>query len=272
MQENAGNDVIAESLGGVAAPGVPDSPAVLFQPTGGSWNVDTGPGCAGPWTPVLTNQTTPTASPVSGGLLQLCVAGGSPIVHGTLSGVYDSGSEAQTVNTLPLETYVADTVPGESPSSWGERGRVRSTRYGLGLPGARGPGGGGPFLCARRPRWLRRVRRHLRPGLPVLPRHRVRDGDEHRRCRRHRRAGDGDAQRIHRHDRVFLVDRRLHLERQRGVALHRGARRRRRSVRPQRGVQPQPPVDDLGRLQTRSSRRGRRSARSRTSRRDQASW
>ncbi len=122
MQENAGNDVIAESLGGVAAPGVPDSPAVLFQPTGGSWNVDTGPGCAGPWTPVLTNQTTPTASPVSGGLLQLCVAGGSPIVHGTLSGVYDSGSEAQTVNTLPLETYVADTVPGESPSSWASVG------------------------------------------------------------------------------------------------------------------------------------------------------
>jgi SpoIID/LytB domain protein len=122
MQENDGLDVIVESLGGVSAPGLPDSPAVRFQQSGGMWTVDTGPGCAGPWTPVLANQTTPTASPVAGGLLQLCVASGSPIVHGTLTAVYNSDGQARTVNTLPLETYVADTVPGESPSSWGSVG------------------------------------------------------------------------------------------------------------------------------------------------------
>ncbi|HTU39846.1 MAG TPA: SpoIID/LytB domain-containing protein [Acidimicrobiales bacterium] len=122
MTENNGNDVIVENLGGVSAPGVGDASAVLFQPTGGTWTIYTGPGCAGPWSPVVAGQSNPTASAVSGGLLQLCVAGYSPIVHGTLTGIYNSAAQARTVNTLPLEQYVADTVPGESPSSWGSLG------------------------------------------------------------------------------------------------------------------------------------------------------
>ncbi len=122
MTENDGLDVIVQSLGGVSAPGVPNASAVRFRQTAGTWAVDTGPGCAGPWTQVSTNQTTPTASPVSGGLLQLCVASYSPIVHGTLTALYNSLSQARTVNTLPLEQYVGDTVPGESPSSWSSLG------------------------------------------------------------------------------------------------------------------------------------------------------
>jgi len=122
MTENDGLDVIVESLGGVSAPGVVDVPAVRFQQTGGTWAVDTGAGCGGPWTQVSTNQTTPTATPVSGGLLQLCVASGSPIVHGTLTALYNSLGQARTVNTVPLEQYVADTVPEESPSSWASVG------------------------------------------------------------------------------------------------------------------------------------------------------
>jgi SpoIID/LytB domain protein len=122
MTENDGLDVIVQSLGGVSAPGVSNSPAVRFRQTGGTWAVDTGPGCAGPWNQVLANQTSPTASPVSGGLLALCVAGYSPIVRGTLTAVYNSLNQARTVNTLPLEQYVADTVPGESPSSWASLG------------------------------------------------------------------------------------------------------------------------------------------------------
>ena len=65
MTENDGLDVIMESLGGVSAPGVPDAPAVRFRQTAGTWAVDTGAGCGGPWTQVSTNQTTPTATPVS---------------------------------------------------------------------------------------------------------------------------------------------------------------------------------------------------------------
>ena len=124
MTENDGLDVIVQSLGGVSAPGVADSPAIRFRQTGGTWAVDTSSSCAGGggWTQVLTNQTTPTASPVSGGLLALCVASYSPIVHGTLTAVYNSLGQARTVNTLPLEQYVGDTVPGESPSSWSSLG------------------------------------------------------------------------------------------------------------------------------------------------------
>ena len=124
MQENDGLDVIVAGYhGGVSAPGVGDAAAVRFQQSGsGTWNIDVGVGCAGPWTLVSGNQGgTPTASPV-GGLLTLCVAGGSPNVRGTLSAVYNSAGQARTVNTLPLEPYVADTVPGESPSSWGSLG------------------------------------------------------------------------------------------------------------------------------------------------------
>ncbi len=132
MEENAGLDVIVNSTAGVSAPGVPGASAVRFHQSGTSWEVDSGPGCSGPWAPVLANQTTPTASPLNGGLLQLCVAGGSPTVHGTLTALYNSLGQARTVNTLPLEQYVADTAPGESPSSWA----------GLGGAGPQGEGWG----------------------------------------------------------------------------------------------------------------------------------
>ena len=127
MQENDGLDVIVQGdNGGVAAPGVSSAAAVRFQQSGsGTWNIDTGPGCAGPWTQVSANQGgAPTASPTSGGLITLCVGGENPLPNfrGTLTGVYNSSGQARTVNTLPLEVYVADTVPGESPSSWGSLG------------------------------------------------------------------------------------------------------------------------------------------------------
>ena len=121
MTENDGLNLIAAAAGvgaTVSAPGAGGVGAVLFQPAGnGLWTVFDGPGCAGPWTPVALNQTNPTAS-AAGGLLTLCVAGYSPTVHGTLTATYNSLGQARSVNTLPLEQYVADTVPGESPSSW----------------------------------------------------------------------------------------------------------------------------------------------------------
>jgi SpoIID/LytB domain protein len=128
MTENDGLDVIVAASGGaVAAPGVGTggATAVLFHQTAvGEWEVETGGGCGGPWSssPVATNQSDPVASPVGGGLLTLCVASYSPTVHGTLTAVDNSDGLARTVNTLPLEQYVADTVPGESPSSWATLG------------------------------------------------------------------------------------------------------------------------------------------------------
>ncbi len=254
MTENDGLDVIVQAAGGgVSAPGVPDAAAVRFHQTAGSWEVDTGPGCAGPWTPVSANQTAPTASPVGGGLLTLCVASGSPTVRGTLTGLYNSAGQARSVNTLPLEQYVADTVPGGVAVELGRPGRCRPPGHELGLPGARGPSGGRPLLCPGQPGRLRRLRRHLRSHLPDLPRYPVRDGDERGRRQRHRRPGDGDARRSDRHHRILRVDGWLHLELQRGFAVHRRARRWRRGVRGRR-LQPQPPMDDLGQLRHRAGR------------------
>jgi len=90
MTENDGLDVIVTSPAGVSAPGVPSAAAVRFHQTAGTWEVDTGPGCAGPWNPVSTAQSTPTASPVSNGLLTVCVASYSPTVHGTVTALYNS--------------------------------------------------------------------------------------------------------------------------------------------------------------------------------------
>ena len=127
MTENDGLDVIVAASGTgatVSAPGVPSgAAAVLFHQTAvGQWEVETGAGCSGPWSnPVATNQDDPVASPV-GGLLTLCVSSYSPTVHGTLTAVDNSSGQPRTVNTLPLEQYVADTVPGESPSGWSALG------------------------------------------------------------------------------------------------------------------------------------------------------
>ena len=124
MTEVDTDSVILASAGGVTAPDVGDAPAVQFQPTGTGWNVYAGTGCAGPWRPAGTVTSSPMASPATAGqLLTLCVGGTlSTTLQGTVSAVYNSNGQSRAVNTLPLEDYVADVVPGESPSSWGTLG------------------------------------------------------------------------------------------------------------------------------------------------------
>jgi SpoIID/LytB domain protein len=128
LTENNGNTVIVTSaspftVGNVSAPA---GSAVQLAPDGnGRWTLYQGPGCAGPWgSPLSSGLTGPTAVPSGPALLQLCQAGGRLTVHGTIKGTYNTGSPAtpRTVNTLPLEQYVADVVPGESSAGWGELG------------------------------------------------------------------------------------------------------------------------------------------------------
>ena len=143
--------------------------------------------------------------------LQLCIAGGNTVVQGTLTGLYNSAHAARTVNTLPLEEYVADTVPGESPSSWAT----------LGGPGPQGRDWGFQELEAQavavrsyvllEPRQLRRLRRHLRPHLPDLPGSAVREPGQHGRRPGDRRPGDGLLERRDRHHRVLGLHRGVHL-------------------------------------------------------------
>ena len=129
MTENNGNSVIVTSaspftVGPVAAPA---GRAVEMTPNGnGTWNVFQGPGCAGPWgaTPAASGIAGPTAVPTGPALLQLCQAGGTITMHGAITATYNTGAPPapRTVNSLPLEQYVADVVPSESPAGWGTLG------------------------------------------------------------------------------------------------------------------------------------------------------
>jgi SpoIID/LytB domain protein len=126
MTENDTSRLVVASSGALVATGTTGVHAVSYTPEGaGAWSVATGTGCSGPWTPVQGETvSTPVVKPATpGSLLTLCADDGTQLlVQGTLRGVYDSAGEARTVNTLPLEEYVADVVPGESISDWGNVG------------------------------------------------------------------------------------------------------------------------------------------------------
>jgi SpoIID/LytB domain protein len=128
MTENNGDDLIATAASGTASvAGVTTTaPAVLFHLVGpGSlYDVYVSGGCAGQggWQVTGTNITEPTAVATNGGPVDLCQPGPSIEMHGSLSAVATSTGLARTVNTLPLEQYVADVAPSESPSTWGTLG------------------------------------------------------------------------------------------------------------------------------------------------------
>jgi hypothetical protein len=128
MTENSGDDLIATAASGtVSVAGVTTAaPAALFHLIGpGSlYDVYVSGGCAGQggWQLTGTAITEPTVAATNGGPVDLCQPGPSIEVHGSLSAVATSAGQARTVNTLPLEQYVADVAPSESPSTWGALG------------------------------------------------------------------------------------------------------------------------------------------------------
>ncbi len=128
MTENNGNDLIATAAtGDLSVPGVTSSAtAVLFHLTGpgSTYDVYTSGGCAGQggWQLIDTGVNEPTAAAVNGGPVELCQSGPSIELHGSLTALANSAGQARTVNTLPLEKYVADVAPSESPSSWPDLG------------------------------------------------------------------------------------------------------------------------------------------------------
>ncbi len=129
MTENdTSNLVVASPSGALVATGVAattSAKAVEYTPEGsGTWSVSTGTGCGGPWTTQDESVPTPVVRAAStGASLTLCGDDGTQLtVQGTLKGVYNSAGDARTVNTLPLEEYVADVIPAESISDWGNVG------------------------------------------------------------------------------------------------------------------------------------------------------
>ena len=135
ITENAGSSVIVTSSSPftVAGTAVPAGGAAMMSLVNGSWEVSVSSSCAGPWgNPVSTGLTNPTAVPsvtpalgspsTASEVLQLCQAGGNLFLRGTIEGTTNSAGAPRTVNTLPLEDYVADVVPSESPAYWGRLG------------------------------------------------------------------------------------------------------------------------------------------------------
>jgi SpoIID/LytB domain protein len=120
--------IVSASSGTVAYPGG-SAAAVLFHQVGaGIFQIETGPDCGGPWSAVGSPVSNPIASPGSGAPLELCTPSATIELHGTLEAVTNSAGSSRTVNIVPIEQYVADVAPAESPSSWS-------------LLGGAGPGG-----------------------------------------------------------------------------------------------------------------------------------
>jgi hypothetical protein len=128
MTENNGDDLIATAESGtLSVPGVTGTPvAVLFQliGPGSAYDVYTSGGCAGQggWQLAASGVNEPTAAATNGGPVQLCQPGAPIEMHGSLTALANSAGQARTVNTLPLEQYVADVAPSESPTSWATLG------------------------------------------------------------------------------------------------------------------------------------------------------
>ena len=108
-----------------AAPGTFTALRAQPQP-GGGYLVQSGPGCAGPWTDVTTApsvdfRTDPAAldSPDPAALLAVCEVGGvMRYYRGSLLAVRDANGASRAVNILPLDRYLRGVVPRESPAAW----------------------------------------------------------------------------------------------------------------------------------------------------------
>ena len=131
MTENDDNSVIVTSASQFTVSGtvVPAGHAVGMNPNGsGGWNLYVSTGavnaCGGPWPsgPTRSDVSNPVASPGGSSLLVLCQGAGNLTLRGTIVAVYNSDGAPRTVNTLPLESYVADVVPSESSAGWGTLG------------------------------------------------------------------------------------------------------------------------------------------------------
>ncbi|MGH9164680.1 MAG: SpoIID/LytB domain-containing protein [Acidimicrobiales bacterium] len=92
-----------------------------------TFEVTSGPGCNGPWSPVAPATVGPVtlASALPQGddrsaMLQLCEGAGTRWYRGDFTVVDNAGSH--TVNRLDMESYLRGVVPRESPSGWGGLG------------------------------------------------------------------------------------------------------------------------------------------------------
>jgi peptidoglycan hydrolase-like amidase len=103
--------------------------ALLVTRNGASFDVATGPGCAGPWTPLLNVPRATLAfwrpDTLGTGIeheVQACDAGltSTHVFRGALETVNDGS--LHLVNLVGMDDYLRGSVPQESPASWGALG------------------------------------------------------------------------------------------------------------------------------------------------------
>ena len=197
MTENNGNDLIATAVSGtVSVAGVtPGAAAVLFHLVGpGSlYDVYVSGGCAGEGGGNSPAPRSPSRRrwPRNGGPVDLCQPGPSIEMHGSLSAVATSTGQARTVNTLPLEQYVADVAPSESPSAWGTLGGAGPQGENWGFQQSEAQTVAARSYVEANPLGYGGYADTCDQSLPVLPGHAVRDAAVDPGRAGHRRGGHG---------------------------------------------------------------------------------
>lgn len=105
------------------------SGAVLVQRTAaGALAILSGPGCAGPWTPLATVAAGLVVGSVDGPTIELCEADRIRGYRGDMQLVVRTDGATALLNRLPVETYLRGVVPRESPASWAELGGGRGAQ------------------------------------------------------------------------------------------------------------------------------------------------
>ena len=128
-EANGADTIVSSPQGNVSVVGTSVSaPAVLLRLVGTTYEIWTSGGCAGSggWVEVASGVTNPTAIGAGGtegtSIVNLCTASTTLELHGELTAQPNSDDQARTVNTVPLEQYVADVAAAESPSTWAALG------------------------------------------------------------------------------------------------------------------------------------------------------
>ena len=130
----AGHGFAARSVAIMAPANSADTSWNVYEGTGGACSDSHGP------TPVASDVADPEAIPsvsapwpanenLAKQVLELCIDGAPEAMRGDIEATtYDEDGprELRTVDILPLEFYISDVVPSESPTYWGELGAVRA--------------------------------------------------------------------------------------------------------------------------------------------------
>ncbi|NTW38270.1 MAG: SpoIID/LytB domain-containing protein [Cellulomonadaceae bacterium] len=120
-------DTIVRGPGLAVAGVVTGSNAVLVRRTGtGTFQVYTGPDCAGPWTPWGERGNGVTIA-TADGIPTVCEATKTTTYRGTLRAV-DAGGRQYTLNDVALQDYLRGVVPREMPASWADAGGGRGAQ------------------------------------------------------------------------------------------------------------------------------------------------